>query len=154
MIMEFIRWKATPLAGERTPATDKSVYDLRPLVVVYGIVDWSKAGKKSLSTTDLKFRKICYILFFVDTEYLRDKVASAAKENKDTLFAIADRDKYAHEMARFGFDMDPKYDIHVGILGKDGEYYPRWETTHMNSRMISEFVKQYKKGSMQGCYTL
>lgn len=42
--------------------------------------------------------------------------------------------------------MDPKYEIHVGIIGKDGEYYPRWDTAHMSSKMISDFVKQFKDG--------
>ncbi|XP_055350484.1 protein disulfide-isomerase A4-like [Paramacrobiotus metropolitanus] len=130
MIKDFVRWKTTPLAGERTFENAKSLYSLRPLVVAYAKIDWSKTGKK-------------------DTEYYRDKVAHAAKDHKDTLFAICNSDNFTQEMERFGFNLDPKYDIHVGILGKDGEYYPRWDTAHMSSKMISEFVNQYKAGEVK-----
>ena len=94
------------------------------------------------------FHSNAYHFPFLDTEYLRDKIAKAAKDHKDTLFCFSDATVFADEVNRFGFDLDSKYDLHVGILGKDGEYYPRWDTTHMSSAMISEFVKQYKEGKV------
>ncbi|OQV16466.1 putative Protein disulfide-isomerase A4 [Hypsibius exemplaris] len=133
MIVDFIKWKATPLAGERTRKNLATTYSLRPLVVVYAKVNWTKSHRK-------------------ETEYLRDKVASAAKDHKDTLFSFSDSTAFAHEVQRFGFDMDPKYDLHVGILGANGEYYPRWDTVHMSAKMIGDFVKQYKDGDVKPFY--
>ena len=129
MMVDFVKWKATPLAGERTKENAKAIYSHRPLVVVYTKIDWkTKSGRK-------------------DTEFQRDKVAGAAKDHKDTMFAMSDVSVFHDEVERFGFDLDPKYDLHVGILGKDGEYYRRWDTTHMSTKMISEFVAQYKAGT-------
>ncbi|GAU99187.1 hypothetical protein RvY_10223 [Ramazzottius varieornatus] len=135
MMVDFVKWKATPLAGERTKENAKIIYSHRPLVVVYSKIDWS--SKKS----DRK-----------ETEFLRDKVAGAAKDHKDTMFAMSDISEFHEEVNRFGFSLDPKYDLHVGILGKDGEYYRRWDTTHMSTKMISEFVAQFKAGEIKPYY--
>lgn len=147
--MQKLRYTYAFFAVEKS---GKQSGDWTALFEMQSVVVFEEKNVKTMETVHLpSYEKWQGLSFRIsDTEYLRDKVASAAKDHKDTLFAICNQTTFQGEVERFGFNNDPKYDIHVGILGKDGEYYPRWDTTHMSAKMISEFVNQYKAGTYIG----
>jgi len=101
-IVAWVRTSSTPRLGERSMSNEGVLYSAKPLVVVYGPVDFGHDGYKA-------------------TQIIRKKVLPLTHKYPDMTFALSDEDAYAKEMESVGLG-DTGEDLNAVIFADDGRY--------------------------------
>jgi len=128
-LVKFLNDSTLPLVGHRTSRNKNPIYARRPLLIGFYNIDWTKTGES-------------------DTEYHRNKMAQVAPGFRDMTFCISDRKEFKHELVRFGLD---KYteELLVGIIGKNGEFYPGPVHEVLNLKHLTDFAANYRSNKLK-----
>ncbi|OQV16465.1 Protein disulfide-isomerase A4 [Hypsibius exemplaris] len=128
-LSKYIVKKTVPHVGQRTMRNKDTTYAVRPLLIGYIDVDWSKGNDD-------------------DTTFHRNKIAQVVGVSKEMTFAISDKREFKHELSRMGLS-NYNEELLVGIIGTNGEYYPGPVVEMMNLKILTDFAQDYMKNKLK-----
>lgn len=127
-IVSFMRERSVPLLGERTMENDQLFYSARPLLVVYGNVDFSHQHVDA-------------------TQHLRRKLLPlASRYREDLTFALSNEEQFSQEMESVGLG-DSGEDVNAAIFSEKQKFSMEPDDDYVEA--IEEFVSKFKKGKLK-----
>ncbi|GAB6032387.1 protein disulfide isomerase [Chamberlinius hualienensis] len=124
-IQKFINENYHGLVGHRTLDTNDQFK--KPLITAYFKVDYLRNQK--------------------GTNYWRNRILKVASQNKDTTFAIANKDEFTSELSEFGFDYVAGDKPVIAARDKDNQKFVMKDEFSVEN--LEKFAKDFKDGKLE-----